>query len=204
MNSMGKLIKSGTVPFVDALLKNYSKLNLNEQETMILIQLQFQLSENNLFSTKALASRMVMSASDISYHFLNLVERGLIELSISNEQTETFNLDGAYNLLGEVLENGGKPKDNRESTVRDIIGYVESSFSRSLSASDLAVINTWASKNYPIDDIKKAVLEASKNNKTHIKYVDAILNSRLKTRTPVEEEIDPELISVLESINVKR
>ena len=205
MNSIGKLIKAKTISFNEMLIRHYKKLRLNEQEAMILMHLYIQQDEgDSLLSISTLKEKVTVSEEVLSNIILKLIQEGYIELSISNDCKETFNLDKVIDMLGEYLtdNDSNKPETDRTITLQTIVSYAENCYQKVLSSSDLMIINHWLDLNYSIEDIEQAILDSLKAKKLHLKYADAILDNRKKERTKVTE-VDEDIKQMLQNVYVK-
>lgn len=206
MNSIGKLIKAKTISFNEMLIRHYKKLGLNEQEAMIIMHLYIQQDEgDSLLSVSSLKTKTTLSDDELSNIVLKLVQEGYIELLISDDGKETFNLDKIIDKLGEYLTDNDANKTETDRTValQEIVSYAEQCYQRVLSTSDLMIINHWLDLNYSLNDIKQAILDSLKAKKLHLKYADAILVNRKKERNQVTE-VDEDIKQMLQNVYVKR
>lgn len=204
MNNYSKLISSHMISFKEVLVKNYKKIKLNETEAMVIILLYEQRKHNNeALSVKTLLPFVTLSENELSKLIVNLVERGFIDLIFDNDSTEKFSLEPTIERLGECLmfENSGT-QDPSALEVSEVVTLVETTFQKQVSPSEIIYIQRWVNENYTYMQIKNAVLESLKYNKTSIKYVDAILIGRNKRESATS--VDPKLEEVLQQINVKR
>ena len=204
MNAVARLIKAKTISFTEEIISNYKELKLTEQEVLILILLYRKLDKgDNVISISSLANKMTLVEDDIAEKVISLVNRGFIELE--SVDAESYNLDGAIIELSKVLDKSEDEKKlrNRQDILSQIVLYVETTYAKPASPSDLQVINTWLDQEYSFDDIKKAILDSLKAKKLHLKYADAILCSR-KTTKRETVEYDEEIKQMLDSLYVKR
>ncbi len=212
MNNYSKLIQSNLISFKDALLENYKQIGLNEVETIIIMHLYDDKSKNNeMLSVSSLKQKMTISESILSKMIVNLVEKGMIELTyeandVNRVPTEKFSLNPIIEKLGDVLdkEKAEPIKHDRALAVSNITQMVEERFQRMLSLSDLELINIWLDENVTYDEIDTAVLETIKNGKNSLKYTDAIINSRKRAKERKACVVNPEIKEVLDLFNVKK
>ena len=202
MNNYGKLIKSHMISFKEVMVLNYKSIGLNEIEAMIIILLYEQKKQkNHAISAKNIMKYVTLSETELSNLLVSLVERGYIELIIEDNNMEHFVLTPTIDKLGEVLELNEKGHSTGDDLISEIINLLENIYQRTLTSSELVVVQRWVSEKYSLKEITNAVTESQKLNKINIKYIDAILASK-----PVREyanEIDPEIQKVLQQINVK-
>ncbi len=206
MNSIGKLIKAKTISFNEMLIRYYKKLNLTEQEAMLLMLLYIQQDEgDSLLSINVLKDKVTIPENELSSIILKLVQEGYIELLISDDGKESFNLDKVIDMLGEYLSDNdsNKKETDRTAILQEIVSYTEKCYQRVLSSNDLMIINHWLDLNYSLQDIEQAILDSLKAKKSHLKYADAILANRKKERTKVTE-VDEDIKQMLQGVYVKR
>lgn len=204
MNNIGKLIKSKTISFNETLIKNYINLNLNETEAMILMILYNQQEDGyEYLSLKTLKNKVTLSEEDLSNYVMLLVQKGMIEILIDEDGNEIFNLDQIIDKLGELLSNNKTEEYDKKFFVNEIVSFTEKVFLKPLTSADLLVINDWANSQYDFEDIKRAILQATKVQKQSLKYADAILVSKQNERKPATD-VDPKIKEMIESIYVKK
>lgn len=203
MNAIGKLIKSKVVNFVEALLKNYYKMNIDELEVVILCKLYYLSEDDDLLDISKLAMTMNINENELSDKVLKLVSNGFLDLSISDTGRESFNLDGSFDKLGLILCDE-QNSDPLELNVKIVVEYIETTFQKVCSSSDLVLINQWLREGFDVDKIKEAVLKSAKLNKTNLKYTDAILNSRKIQESKESIVIDDEIKALLDRAYVKK
>ena len=204
MNNIGKLIKSKTISFNEVLIKNYVKLNLNEIEAMILMILyNLQDEGNSYLSIKQLTNKVTLSEETLSNYIMLLVQKGMIEILIDEEGSETFNLDQIIDKLGMLLNNNKTDEYDRRIIVNEIVNFVEKVFVKTLSPSDLIIINEWVNSEYDMEDIKKAILETTRLNKQSLKYADSILVTKINSQRTVCQQ-NPKIKELIDSIYVKK
>ena len=69
MNNFAKLIKSKIVSFIDAMINSYKELELDEVDTMILIHLHNQITNNHeTLSVTHLAKKMSIKFNKTSFN----------------------------------------------------------------------------------------------------------------------------------------
>ena len=205
MNHIGKLIKAKTISFNEMLIKYYPKLNLNETEAMILMVLYIQQDETGeVLSTENLIGKVSLNEEELSSVILSLINKGFLELLIDDNNKEKFSIDSVIEKLGELITNNdtSNTKYDRQEIMSDLVDYIEKSYQKILSSSDLMIINNWLDLNYKVEDIKQAILDSLKAKKMHLKYADAILVNRKKDRVQVNN-VDDDIRKMLENVYVK-
>lgn len=207
MNSIAKLIKAKTIDFTQVLIKHYKAIGLNETTAVIVAKLYYLADENdNFLELEKLAKEVTINIEELSDLVIDLVNKGYIELTLDNNGKETFTLDGVIEKLGVVLDKGSNDDllNERKEKLSLIVAYVETTFSRTCTASDLVIINAWLDNNYEYEDIKSAVFRAFQLGKYNLKYADAILASKASHQANPEIEVDEDLKALLDSAYVKK
>lgn len=163
---------------------NYRKLNMNEQD---LVVLTFLLNTNeNIFNPQNIASSLNIDLKNVMESVDNLVSNNLISIdTISDNGVKDYiNLNKLYEKLA-LLINEEKKEDNT-----DIYEIFEKELGRTISPSELAVIADFT-ENYSAEIIVLALKEAVFNGARNLRYIDSILknwNSQgLKTKEDVEK-----------------
>lgn len=205
MNSYGKMIQANMISFNNALLTNYRKIGLDEVDMVIISLLYNQkVHRNDFLSIRSLKRKMTIDEKTLSERIYRLVETGYVELLIEDDKKEQFSLEPTINKLGLCFEeeNGVDSEKASQELLHKMIQYVELTYQRTLSPSDLTIINSWIDEGYCYDQMTEAVLESLKARRTHLKYADAILVSRKEREKVVN--IDPKLKEVLSQVYVKK
>ena len=83
-------MKNEALDFNYLLLDNYKKLNLTENDVATLLMIDHLINDGNLFITADLLSlKMALPLQEIDKIFADLLTRGFIEYSVSNNSTVT-------------------------------------------------------------------------------------------------------------------
>ena len=205
MNHIGKLIKSKTISFNEMLIKYYPRLNLNETEAMILMVLYVQQDETGeVLSTENLIGKVSLNEEELSLVILSLINKGLLELLIDENNKEKFSIDTVIEKLGDLITDNDSTNStyDRQEIMSELVEYIEKSYQKILSSSDLMIINNWLDLRYKVEDIKQAILDSLKAKKMHLKYADAILVNRKKDRVQINN-VDEDIRKMLENVYVK-
>ena len=205
MNHIGKLIKSKTISFNEMLIKYYPRLNLNETEAMILMVLYVQQDETGeVLSTENLIGKVSLNEEELSLVILSLINKGLLELLIDENNKEKFSIDTVIEKLGDLITDNDSTNStyDRQEIMSELVEYIEKSYQKILSSSDLMIINNWLDLKYKVEDIKQAILDSLKAKKMHLKYADAILVNRKKDRAQINN-VDEDIRKMLENVYVK-
>lgn len=178
------VLKEKPIIISSKIFYNYRRLNMNEQD---LVVLTFLLNTNeNIFNPQNIASSLNIDLKNVMESVDNLVSNNLISIdTISDNGVKDFiNLNKLYEKLA-LLINEEKKEDNT-----DIYEIFEKELGRTISPSELAVIADFT-ENYSVEIIVLALKEAVFNGARNLRYIDSILknwNSQgLKTKEDVEK-----------------
>lgn len=207
MNRIAKLIKAKTIDFTQVLIQNYKVIGLNETSAMVVAKLYYLAEENdNFLELEKLAKEVTINMEQLGDLIIDLVNKGYLELTLDNNGKETFSIDGTIEKIAVILDNGSNDEvlSARQEKLSLVVTYVETTFSKTCSASDLIIINAWLDSNYEYDDIKNAVFKAFQLGKYNLKYVDAILASKASHQANSNIEVDEEIKALLDGAYVKK
>lgn len=200
MNSYAKLIETHIISFKEVLVLNYKRIELNEQEAMIIILLYEQKKHsNNALSVSSIEKYVTIPHNELSQMIVSLVERGYIELQMNGNQ-ECFSLLPTINRLGAAL--GQNDDLDYKGEIKLIVSDLEKTYARPLTASELLIVQRWITEEYSIDLIKNAVQESLKLNRYNVRYIDSILVNKIQRNADVE--VDPNIEEVLKQIHVTK
>ena len=178
------VLKEKPIIISSKIFYNYRRLNMNEQDLVVLTFL-LNTSEN-IFNPQNIASSLNIDLKNVMESVDNLVSNNLISIdTISDNGVKDFiNLNKLYEKLA-LLINEEKKEDNT-----DIYEIFEKELGRTISPSELAVIADFT-ENYSMEIIVLALKEAVFNGARNLRYIDSILknwNSQgLKTKEDVEK-----------------
>lgn len=207
MNRIAKLIKAKTIDFTQVLIQNYKVIGLNETSAMVVAKLYYLAEENdNFLELEKLAKEVTINMEQLGDLIIDLVNKGYLELTLDNNGKETFSIDGTIEKIALILDKGSNDEvlSARQEKLSLVVTYVETTFSKTCSASDLVIINAWLDSNYEYDDIKNAVFKAFQLGKYNLKYVDAILASKASHQANSNIEVDEEIKALLDGAYVKK
>ena len=176
------LISKGYVNVPKIILSIYPKLNMTEEEVVVVLKLFEMLKNNQLsISVSELSKKMSMDQNALSNILASLYNKDLLSLNINytkdGKTKEMFNLDNLISKLNELFTEDIKAssiKEN-ESLAKQLIGLVEDAFKKSLSSFELEMILEWAKEGETVDRVRRALALATSENKLNIKYVDGCL-----------------------------
>jgi len=184
-----KWMDEGIIDFKELILQNYKNIGLNETDAFIIIELHKQAKAGMVYlNPKKLVKNIALSMDELLIVLDRLLQNNYLTMQIvkseSGKEAETFSLNQTvekiikyYNrTLDELdLETPKKYATSEE----ELVDLIEMHFQRQLNPLEIEIIRKWVGEDqYPIFDIKKALLDAAKANKTSLSYVDGILLKR--------------------------
>lgn len=181
------------IDFRFLLLENYKKLQITENQLVIVLMVDHLLSQGNPFITADLLSlKMSLDVKDIDTLIADLLTKGLLEYTTLNGKTVT-----TLNPLKEKLysefqisiskENAVKNNQKIKTELNNIFETFQKELGRSLSPLEVSRIREWVSLGYSDETIINALKEALSQGKRSLRSVDKILLSWAK-----REELETE------------
>ena len=181
-----KMIEEEIIDFDKLLLQNYKRIGLSEIEAFLLIELHRQRKAGEtVISPSKLVKKLTIPEEKLFTVLDGLITKKYLTISLikqeNERETEDFSLDNTIVKLIDVYKsdikheiiNGDKEYMTSEAEVVDII---ENQFQKQLKPLEIELIQKWLNEDdYPLEMIKKAILEAVKANKSTLSYVDGVL-----------------------------
>ncbi len=157
------------------LFQNYKKLNLTEEELIIIISL-INLGEVINYNPNIFTEELNMDKYKAMELLNNLAEKNIIEIKVEQNKKglseEYIYLDNLYNKLFNLIVEEQKTEIDIDKT--NLYTLFESELGRTISPMECEIIKEW-SNNYSEEVIKEALKEAIYNNVRSLKYIDRIL-----------------------------
>ena len=165
-----KINKNITIP--NYLIQNINKLDINLEE-FILITYLINQGDNVVFDINKLSNDLNFESKKILELISSLNEKNYISIEMSKKNgiiEEFISLELFYNkIISLLIENNKIEKDN------DIFYVFEREFGRTLSPTELSIIDSWHENNINDELIKEALKEAVLSGVHNMRYVDKIL-----------------------------
>ncbi len=158
------------------LLMLYSKLGLNEQDVIVVLQIFRELQKGNEFPTPTEISQHLTFGDDKCIQILQkLIQKNLLIIEESNNEKNQLSEVYNFNPLWEKLLITDKDKEAKENEGTIFILF-EQEFGRPLSPFEIETINAWLDEDRIIPALIKAALrESVLMGKLNFKYIDRIL-----------------------------
>ena len=155
------------------LIKNYKKLGLSAEMTLLLIYI-INLKEPIVCDYQKMSSDLNMDVKALMMDINELVDKKLIQIELkknsSSKLEEYISLELFYNKVFLQLIDVEK-----ENCSDNIYSTFEKELGRSLSPIEYELINGWLEYNYKEEIILAALKEAVFNGVNNFKYIDRIL-----------------------------
>jgi DNA replication protein len=154
-----------------ALVKNYKKMDLNENELSMIFVVDSLLQDGETFITPDMLSlQMTLPFEQIDSCFTALIKR----CYLSYDKSLKLSLDNLISIL-----NTKYPAEISIETEVDeneeVIHLFENEFARALSETEVSKINEWIKNGNTIAKIKEALNLATMAKAKSIRYIDKIL-----------------------------
>ena len=188
------LIKDKPLIIPSILLKNYKKLGINEEELLILICL-INKGEKSVYDPNLFKEEIDMDKYQAMQLINDLAEKNILEVKLENnkhgKKEEYIYIDLLYKKIHSFLLGDNKIEEENINN-KDIYLKFETEFGRTISPSEVELINDWLNDNINEEIIEEALKEAVINNVRNLKNIDRILynwkNLGIKTKKDIIKE----------------
>jgi len=163
-----------TIPKV--LFQYYKKLNLTEEELILLISI-IQEGDKIIYDPSFFTETIDMDKYKAMQIVTDLAEKGTIEIKVENNKSgkkeEYIYLEPLYNKILNLLID--LQLGTNKTIDSNIFAAFETELGRTLSAMEVQIIKDWLHSGITEELIKEALKEAILNNVRNLKYIDRIL-----------------------------
>lgn len=168
-----KLLQQKPIIIPKVLFNNYQKLNLTEQELIVIIYM-LNIDNKLKYNPELFVSNLNMDRYKVMEIINNLMEKGILNIELIATQNEIkeeyINLEPLYNkLLNIVLEQEEVIIDN------DLFSTFEQELGRTLSPMEYEIIKEWVNNKISNELIIEALREAVLNGVNNFRYIEKIL-----------------------------
>ena len=173
------LLKESPIVIPKILFKYYKKLNITEEELLILIIL-INKGEKVVYNPNLFTEELDMDKYTAMQLLNDLAEKKIIEIKLeTNKQgkkEEYISIEQLYNkLYANIL---GNTEVEEENTINeDIYLKFETELGRTISPYEIELINKWLSNGTSEEIIEEALKEAVYSNVRNFKYIDRIIDN---------------------------
>ncbi|HOW37978.1 MAG TPA: DnaD domain protein [Candidatus Izemoplasmatales bacterium] len=184
-----KWIDEGIIDFKELILQNYKDIGLNETEAFILIELHKQSKAGvKYLNPKKLIKNVALPMEELLGVLDRLLQNGFLSMEIvkteAGKEAEVFSLG---QTVEKIIKHSNRVLDELTlespktyaTSEEELVDLIEKQFQKQLTPLEIEIIRKWVGEDrYSIFDIKKALLDAIKANKSSLSYVDGILLKR--------------------------
>ena len=176
------IMKEKPIIIPQELFKNYKKLNITEEELIVLICLINE-GDKIVYNPTMVSDCIDMDKYKVMQIINDLFEKQIINIKVENnlygKKEEYIYLDVLYNKLFNLI------LDNQNGNVvildSNLFNLFETELGRTLSPMEVEIIKEWTNDGMSEELIKEALKEAISNDVRNLKYIDRILfNWRVK------------------------
>lgn len=143
------------------LIENLYKLKLNNNESMLILLIDFFNEFKEMITVELLSERLNLTIEEVDSAIKSLVSRGYLKISVVSMKA-CFNIDEVFEAASNVVVN---------SNIYDLL---ETELGKILSRKDVSIISEWL-RIYDYDTIVTALRTALAAKKKSIAYIDKIL-----------------------------
>ncbi|WP_368646317.1 DnaD domain-containing protein [Alkalibacterium putridalgicola] len=199
-NPLFDWISAGTTAVPNYLLKYYTKIGLNNDDLVTLLQLLSLVGNGQRFpDSQLLADRLNVSREDAFKAIHQLMNKKVLTIETrADEEGKTvdeFSFDLLYEKLSALLLQSIKEEESEKEVLasKNLYQLFEQEFGRSLSAMEIQTLNMWIEEDhYRPELIEMALREAVLNQVYSLKYIDRILLSWEKKNIRTKEQVEKE------------
>lgn len=171
-------LKEKPIMIPKILFQNYKKLNITEEELIILICLINE-GEKVVYNPSLFTEQLGLDKYKAMQLVNDLSEKNIIAIKLENNQSgkkeEYIYLDPVYNKLFNLLLDNTKKEEDPINN--NIFSLFEQELGRTISPMEVEIIKEWLHDGITEELIKEALKESIYNNVRNLKYVDRILFS---------------------------
>lgn len=195
-------INFGETNISNLLLRDYRKLNINNDELVVILECKRFIDRGIEFpDVEIIADNMKTTSKEIYNTFNSLVNKGLLKIDSykgSNDKIHSrCNFDPLYEKLLKITSSDvdhTSLKADSESTQSEIFNKIEVEFGRSLSPMELQTVNRWINEDhFKPKIILLALREAVIRQAFSLRYIDKILLNWQKKNLTTPGQVENEL-----------
>ena len=183
MDKIIDLLKCTSIQISKLLLFNYKKLNITDQELILIIYL----INENIYNPKQIGIDLDIPFPEVLEIINTLTEKQIMKINlvkINNIRTEVVNLDLLYEKLAKLILN-----EEKNTKTNSLFDTFESELGRTLSSMEYEIINGWLTT-FSEEIILLALKEAVYNGVNNFRYIDRILNEWNKKGIKTKEDVE--------------
>ena len=188
-NNILKILQDSPVMVPRILLNNYRKLNINEEE-LIVIMLIISLGGTIEYNPDVFVKELGMDKQEVMSIIIRLIGKNVLSIEIvknGRKSEEYLSLSLLYNKLLNIVKDVSEEYNVKINS--SIFNVFEEELGRLLSPMEIEKIKEWVNTYKNDDLIISALNEAVLNGVNNLRYIDAILNEWNKKGYKNKEDI---------------
>lgn len=164
-----------TIPRI--ILKYYKKLNITEEELIVLICL-INKGPKSSYDPSLFTEELGMDKYQAMQLITDLQEKNIIDVKLETnkygKKEEYIYTDLLYNKIYSILLDDNNVQEEKTPS-KDIYLKFENELGRTISPAEVELINEWINDGTTEELIEEALKEAVYNNVRNLKYIDRII-----------------------------
>ena len=184
MDKIIELLRSNNIQISKTLLFNYKRLNILDNEFIVLIYL----INEPMYNPKQMGIDLNIPFPEVLEIINSLTEKNILKIelaNINNIRTEIVNLDLLYDKLAFLIIK----KEDKVEKPTSLFDTFEQELGRTLSPMEYEIINGWLSI-CTEEIILLALKEATYNGVSNFRYIDRIINEWNKKGIKTKEDVE--------------
>jgi|GEM_PF-2932911 len=184
------------------LIKEYEKLNLTNDELIVLLIFFASPSKKNIFSITDVSKKSNKSEEEINKILNSLLEKKFLRFNIENtsknKKREICNLEGTFNNIMEFLKTKEKEKEKElvTSNTKEAIEFIELKNKRLLNINELERIRLWYDE-FKFNHIRVMNLLNSQKGEINIISFENSFKKTFDNKQPMDEKTSQILDNLL-------
>ena len=194
-------ISAGQTVLPTLLLRYYRRLNLSNDELVLILQLKSYMDQGNYFpKMENIAENMNMTEQNVFKAVHQLIQKKVLTIETTNDEEGISQDAYSLNMLWERIiilmkqEKSDQAIEKEEAEEKNLYSMFEAEFGRPLSPIEIETLVAWIENDkYSSELIQLALREAVLSQVYNFKYIDRILlnweKKNIRTKEQVEKEI---------------
>lgn len=188
-NNVLKIIKDRPLTIPKLLFNNYKKLNITEEEFIILIYL-LNINDKIPYNPKLFTEELNIDKYKAMELINSLSEKNIITIKIEKNKTniteEYIYLDLLYDKLTSLIY---EQQPLKKVDTEEVFTAFEKEFGRPITPMEYEQIKNWITEQIPKELIIEALKEATFNGVSNIRYIEKILSDWQRKGLKTKEDI---------------
>ena len=193
-------INAGQTVFPTLLLRHYRKLNLSNDELVLILQLKSNMDNGEYFpNTELIAKSMNMSERNVFKAIHQLIQKKVLSIETTKDEKgmtqDAYSLDMLWEKLIVLMkqEQTEKVTEEEKNEEKSLSSIFEAEFGRPLSPIEMETLIMWLEEDrYSVELIQLALREAVLSQVYNFKYIDRILLNWEKKNIRTKEQVEKE------------